>query len=72
VVFVGVFRKEQSLATISASERGSTFETKLEKPERDIVTDGRGNAGDYLLRRIARESPALLGEIGKDKRLKSF
>ena len=43
----------------------------LKKPAHDIVMDGQGNSRDYLLRRIARESPALLSEIGKDKRLKS-
>jgi hypothetical protein len=38
----------------------------------DNVTPSlRGNSQDYLLRRIARDKPELLGEIGKDKRLKN-
>lgn len=38
----------------------------------DNITPPRGGTGsDYLLRRIARDKPELLNEIGKDKRLKS-
>ena len=38
----------------------------------DNVTATRGSNGlDYLLRRIARDCPELLDEIGKDKRFKS-
>jgi hypothetical protein len=33
--------------------------------------DGQGTSSDYLLRRIARDCPDLLKDIGKDKRLKS-
>jgi hypothetical protein len=55
------------------SSQGREAETgrMLKKPAHDIVMDGQGNSRDYLLRRIARESPVLLDEIGKDKRLKS-
>ena len=38
----------------------------------DNITPPRGSTGsDYLLRRIARDCPDLLRDIGKDKRLKS-
>jgi hypothetical protein len=41
------------------------------KPARDIITDGRGASRSYLLRRIARDQPDLLNEIGHGKRFKS-
>ena len=43
----------------------------LEKPAHDIIMDGQGTSRDYLLRRIARDRPDLLPDIGPDKRLKS-
>jgi hypothetical protein len=43
----------------------------LAKPDRDIITDGRGASRSYLLRRIARDQPDLLNEIGLGKRFKS-
>lgn len=39
------------------------------KAIRDIVTDGRGNARDYLLRRIARDRPDLLPDMGMGGRI---
>lgn len=33
--------------------------------------DGQGTSRDYLLRRIAKECPELLNDVGKGKRLKS-
>lgn len=67
------------MKTVIQSFRGESIQLRdvetgrmLEKSAHDIIMDGQGTSRDYLLRRIARESPALLGEIGKDKRLKSF
>jgi hypothetical protein len=37
----------------------------------NIIATQLGTSRDYLLRRIARDQPALLDEIGKGKRLKS-
>ena len=37
----------------------------------NVTPSRRGNSQDYLLRRIARDCPDLLRDIGKDKRLKS-
>ena len=66
------------MKTVIQSSRSESIQLRdvetgrmLRKAERDIITDGRGTAGDYLLRRIARDSPELLADIGKDKRLKS-
>jgi hypothetical protein len=41
------------------------------KSRRDIVPSTRGNSREHLLRRIARDKPELLDEVGKGKRLKS-
>ena len=43
----------------------------LKKAIHDNIMDGQGTSSDYLLRRIARNKPELLIEIGKGKRLKS-
>ena len=37
----------------------------------NVIPSQLGNSRDYLLRRIARDRPELLSDIGKDKRLKS-
>jgi hypothetical protein len=55
----------------SSQEREAKTGRMLKKPAHDIIMDGQGTSSDCLLRRIARESPTLLSEIGKDKRLKS-
>jgi hypothetical protein len=41
------------------------------KSRRDVIPSTRGTSREHLLRRIARDKPELLDEIGKDKRLKS-
>ena len=66
------------MKTVIQSSRSESIQLRdvatgrmLCKAERDIITDGRGTSGDYILRRIAKERPELLSDIGKDKRLKS-
>jgi len=43
----------------------------LPRPMHDNIMDGQGTSRSYLLRRIARDQPDLLDEIGQNKRFKS-
>ena len=61
----------QSAREKAVQPRDSSTGRMLEKPVHDNVMGGQGNSRDYLLRRIARDKPELLDDIGKGKRFKS-
>jgi hypothetical protein len=55
-----------------AKNGGDRISKTVQGEQGDIVTLVRGtNGADYLLRRIARDCPELLDDIGKKKRFKS-
>ena len=61
---------EQAKAQPLAEHRRPTLQEAIAKGDNVTFTD-RGNAASYLLRRIARDNPELLDQIGPDKEFHS-